>query len=177
MGQVQPREDLPDTAVAAPLLDLRARVWFNEDLESRNYIIPGIIAVVMGLIAALLTSLTIAREWERGTMEQLISTPVKPVELMVGKLLPYFFIGMVDVLIALLMALFLFHVPLRGSIPLLLVVSACFIVGTLAPPQAPPHVARRHTCRAKMVTAASPSTRAISRAVVTRTADQRHSER
>jgi len=115
-----------------PLLDLRARVWFNPDLESRNYIIPGIIAVVMGLIAALLTSLTVAREWERGTMEQLISTPVKPAELILGKLLPYFVIGMVDVLIALVMALFLFHVPLRGSVPLLLLVSACFIIGTLA---------------------------------------------
>lgn len=116
----------------SPLLDLRARVWFNADLQSKNYIIPGIIAVVMGLIAALLTSLTIAREWERGTMEQLISTPVKPAELMIGKLVPYFAIGMVDVLIALLMALYLFDVPLRGSVPLLLVVSACFIVGTLA---------------------------------------------
>jgi ABC-2 type transport system permease protein len=118
--------------VPPPLLDLRARVWFNADLESRNYIIPGIIAVVMGLIAALLTSLTIAREWERGTMEQLISTPVRPAELILGKLLPYFVIGMVDVLIALVMALFLFHVPLRGSIPLLLLVSALFIIGTLA---------------------------------------------
>ena len=115
-----------------PLLDLRPRVWFNADLESRNYIIPGIIAVVMGLIAALLTSLTVAREWERGTMEQLISTPVRPAELILGKLLPYFVIGMVDVLIALVMALFLFHVPLRGSIPLLLLVSAFFIIGTLA---------------------------------------------
>jgi ABC-2 type transport system permease protein len=121
------------TGVAPSLLvDLRPRVWFNADLESRNYIIPGIIAVVMGLIAALLTSLTIAREWEAGTMEQLISTPIRPVELILGKLLPYFVIGMVDVLIALVMALFLFHVPLRGSIPLLLLVSACFIVGTLA---------------------------------------------
>jgi ABC-2 type transport system permease protein len=113
-------------------LGLRARVWFNPDLESKNYIIPGIIAVVMGLIAALLTSLTVAREWERGTMEQLISTPVRPAEVILGKLLPYFAIGMLDVLIALVMALFLFHVPLRGSIPLLLLVSACFIVGTLA---------------------------------------------
>lgn len=115
-----------------PLLDLRPRVWFNPDLESKNYIIPGIIAVVMGLIAALLTSLTVAREWERGTMEQLISTPVKPAELILGKLLPYFAIGMIDVLIALVMALFLFDVPLRGSVTLLLLVSAWFIIGTLA---------------------------------------------
>ena len=117
---------------AAPPLDLRARVWFNPDLESKNFIIPGIIAVIMGLIAALLTSLTVAGEWERGTMEQLISTPVKPAELILGKLLPYFGIGMVDVLIAVLMAVFLFHVPLRGSVPLLFAVSALFIIGTLA---------------------------------------------
>jgi len=113
-------------------LDLRARVWFNPDLESKNFIIPGIIAVIMGLIAALLTSLTVAGEWERGTMEQLISTPVKPAELILGKLLPYFVIGMVDVLIAVLMAVFLFQVPLRGSVPLLFGTSALFIICTLA---------------------------------------------
>ncbi|HWA85865.1 MAG TPA: ABC transporter permease [Opitutus sp.] len=119
---------------AAPtaLLDLRPRVWFNADLESRNFIIPGLIAVIMGLIAALLTSLTIAREWERGTMEQLISTPVRPAELIIGKLVPYFVIGMVDVLIAVVMAVFMFHVPLRGSVLLLFATAAIFIVGTLA---------------------------------------------
>jgi ABC-2 type transport system permease protein len=116
----------------APPLDFRPRVWFNADLESKNFIIPGIIAVIMGLIAALLTSLTVAREWERGTMEQLISTPVKPAEIILGKLIPYFVIGMVDVLIAVLMAVFLFHVPLRGSVTLLFATAALFIVGTLA---------------------------------------------
>jgi len=116
----------------SPAIDLRARVWFNADLESKNYIIPGIIAVIMGLIAALLTSLTIAREWERGTMEQLISTPVRPAELVLGKLLPYFAIGMLDLIIALVMALCLFDVPLRGSVVLLMLMSALFIVGTLA---------------------------------------------
>jgi len=115
-----------------PPLDVRIRVWFNSSLESRNYIIPGITAVILGLIAALLTSLTVAREWETGTMEQLISTPVKPVELILGKLAPYFVLGMIDVVIAVLMAVFLFHVPLRGSVPLLFGVSALFIVGTLA---------------------------------------------
>jgi ABC-2 type transport system permease protein len=118
--------------VTAPPLDLRPRVWFNADLESKNFIIPGLIAVIMGLIAALLTSLTIAREWERGTMEQLISTPVKPAEVIIGKLTPYFVIGMFDVLIAVLMAVFLFHVPLRGSVPLLFAMAALFIVGTLS---------------------------------------------
>ncbi|MFA5263176.1 MAG: ABC transporter permease [Opitutaceae bacterium] len=112
-------------------LDLRPRVWFNPDLESRNFIIPGLIAVIMGLIASLLTSLTVAREWERGTMEQLITTPVKGSELIIGKLVPYFVVGMVDVLIAVLMAVFLFHVPLRGNIPLLFAMAALFIVGTL----------------------------------------------
>jgi drug efflux transport system permease protein len=116
----------------APALDLRARVWFNEDLKSRNFIIPGLIAVIMGLIAALLTSLTIAREWERGTMEQLISTPLKAPEIILGKLVPYFVIGMFDVLIAVLMAVYLFDVPLLGSVPLLFAMAALFIVGTLS---------------------------------------------
>jgi ABC-2 type transport system permease protein len=119
-------------ASGEPPLDVRIRVWFNSSLESRNYIIPGITAVILGLIAALLTSLTIAREWETGTMEQLISTPIRPVELILGKLAPYFVIGMLDVVIAVLMAVFLFDVPLRGSVSLLFGVSALFIVGTLA---------------------------------------------
>ncbi len=116
----------------APALDLRTRVWFNADLESRNFIVPGIMAVIMGLIAALLTSLTIAREWERGTMEQLISTPVKPAELILGKLLPYSVIGLANMVIAVLMAVWLFDVPLRGSVPLLFAVGMVFVVGTLA---------------------------------------------
>ncbi len=113
-------------------LDLRPRVWFNADLKSRNFIVPGLIAVIMGLIAALLTSLTIAREWERGTMEQLISTPVKAPEIILGKLVPYFAIGMLDVLIAVLMAVYLFSVPLIGSVTLLFAMAALFIVGTLS---------------------------------------------
>jgi ABC-2 type transport system permease protein len=113
-------------------LDVRPRVWYNADLESRNFIVPGLIAVIMMVIAALLTSLTISREWERGTMEQLISTPVKGPELIVGKLVPYFAIGMFDVLVAVLMGEFLFHVPLRGSIPLLFGVAALFLVGVLS---------------------------------------------
>ncbi|MBI5689924.1 MAG: ABC transporter permease [Verrucomicrobia bacterium] len=116
----------------APALDLRTRVWFNADLESRNFIVPGIMAVIMGLIAALLTSLTIAREWERGTMEQLVSTPVKPAELILGKLLPYSVIGLANMVIAVLLAVFLFDVPLRGSVGLLFGVGMVFVVGTLA---------------------------------------------
>ena len=117
--------------LAAPV-ELRPRVWFNADLESRNYIIPGLIAVIMMVIAALLTSLTVAREWEQGTMEQLIATPVKPSELIIGKLIPYFTIGMCDVFLAVLMGEFLFHVPLRGSVVLIFVQAAIFLVGTLS---------------------------------------------
>ena len=113
-------------------LDLRTRVWFNPDLASRNFIVPGILAVIMGLISALLTSLTIAREWETGTMEQLISTPVRAPELILGKLIPYLVIGLVDLAIAVSMTVFLFDVPLRGSVLLLFGVGTVFIVATLA---------------------------------------------
>lgn len=119
-------------ATPVSAIDLRARVWFNEDLASRNFIVPGIMAVIMGLIAALLTSLTIAREWEHGTMEQLISTPVRAPELVLGKLLPYVAIGLANLVIAVLMAVFLFEVPLRGSVPLLFGVGTLFVIGTLA---------------------------------------------
>ena len=113
-------------------LDLRPRVWFNADMESKNYIIPGLIAVIMMVIAALLTSLTVAREWESGTMEQLISTPLKGSELILGKLLPYFAIGMLDVLLAVVMGQFLFRVPLRGNVALLFAMAAIFLAGALS---------------------------------------------
>ena len=113
-------------------LEVRPRVWFNADLESKNYIIPGLIAVIMMVIAALLTSLTVAREWETGTMEQVISTPLKGPELILGKFLPYFGIGLLDVLLAVLMGAFVFAVPLRGSVTLLFVLAAVFLTGTLA---------------------------------------------
>jgi ABC-2 type transport system permease protein len=112
-------------------VDMRTRIWFNQDLKSRNFIIPGLIAIIMMVIAALLTSLTVAREWERGTMEQLISTPIKPRELILGKFIPYFVIGFVDVLIAILMGEFIFQVPLRGSVVLLFILSSLFLTGTL----------------------------------------------
>ena len=113
-------------------VDLRARAWFNPDLKSRNYIIPGLIAVIMAIIAALLTSLTIAREWENGTMEQLLSTPVRPGEIILGKLLPYFALGMLDVLLAVIMGGAVFGVPLRGSAALLFAAAAVFLAGALS---------------------------------------------
>lgn len=115
-----------------PPLELRPRVWFNSELESKNYIVPGLIALIIMVIAGLLTSLTVAREWERGTMEQLISTPVKGAEILAGKLLPYFLIGMLDVAMAVFLGKYLFGVPLRGSLPLLFGVSAVFVAGALS---------------------------------------------
>ena len=112
-------------------LDVRSRVWFNPDMQSKNYIIPGLIAIIMMVIAALITSLTVAREWENGTMEQLIATPVQRSELILGKLAPYFVIGMIDVTLAVLMGEFLFDIPLQGSVPLLFVIAAIFLIGTL----------------------------------------------
>jgi ABC-2 type transport system permease protein len=112
-------------------IDPRPRVWFNQDFQSKYFIVPGLIAIIMMIIAALLTSLTIAKEWERGTMEQLISTPVRGHELIFGKFGPYFVIGMFDLLIAVLMGRFVFGVPLRGSVILLFCLSSLFLTGAL----------------------------------------------
>jgi ABC-2 type transport system permease protein len=114
-----------------PAIDPRVRVWYNPELKSRNFIIPGLIAVIMMVIAALLTSLTFAREWERGTMEQLISTPVKPSELVLGKLIPYFLIGIVDMALSVVMAVFLFDVPLKGNFVVMAMISGIFLFGAL----------------------------------------------
>ena len=115
----------------APVI-VETRTWYNEDLESSAFIVPGVLALVMSVIGAFLTSLTIAREWERGTMEQLISTPVTPAEIMLGKLVPYFIIGMFDVIVCALIAIYWFHVPFRGSFITLLVSSAMFMVVVLS---------------------------------------------
>ena len=104
------------------------RVWFNEDLNSHLYIIPGVVAMVMALVGAQLTSLTIAREWERGTMELLISTPVTPLELMVGKIIPYFAIGMLDAAFCLSAAVFWFDVPFRGTLATLIFTTSLFLI-------------------------------------------------
>jgi len=112
-------------------LAVQSRVWFNEDLESRNFIIPGAVALIMALIGAQLTSLTIAREWERGTMELLVSTPVTPMELMVGKLMPYFIIGLVDAGLCLAIAALWFDVPFRGATSTLFVATSLFLLVVL----------------------------------------------
>lgn len=113
-------------------IDTRGRVWFNMGLTSTWFIIPGVLAMVIMIISALLSSLCIAREWERGTMEQLISTPVKAPELIIGKFIPYFAIGLFDLIMGLLMARFLFQVPFRGSYLLLIFLSSLFLTGALS---------------------------------------------
>jgi ABC-2 type transport system permease protein len=113
-------------------LEGQTRIWFNEELESKNYFIPGLVAVIMSIIGVLLTGQVIAREWEKGTMELLISTPVRKGELIIGKLLPYFFLGLLDLSLSVLMAEWVFQVPLRGSVALLFILSSIYILVALA---------------------------------------------
>lgn len=112
-------------------IEVQSRVWYNEDLKSRNMIVPGLVAVIMMIIAAMLTSLTIAREWERGTMEQLAATPVSRAEIILGKLLPYLAIGIVDMIVVSILGVVLFGAPFRGSPFLLLIMSCFFLIGSL----------------------------------------------
>jgi ABC-2 type transport system permease protein len=114
-----------------PPVEPRIRVLYNSELKSRNYIVPGLVAVILMIISALLTSLTIAREWETGTMEQLLSTPVRPAELVLGKLGAFFVVGVVDMVLSLLVGLFVFKVPLHGDLWLLLGTSFIFLFGAL----------------------------------------------
>lgn len=113
-------------------LDGRIRVWFNEEMESKNYFIPGLVAVIMSIIGVLLTGQVIVREWERGTMELLISTPLRKGELIVGKLFPYFFIGLIDLFLAFFMGRYIFDVPFRGSHLLLFSLSCIYLIVALA---------------------------------------------
>jgi ABC-2 type transport system permease protein len=105
----------------------RVRVWFNEELESRNFIVPGIIAVIIMIVGAMLTSLVIAREYENGTMETIRSLPINAVEFLTGKAIPYFLIAMTDVLVALLMGQLLFGVVMKGSFWLLILASSLYL--------------------------------------------------
>ena len=103
------------------------RYWYNEELESRNFLLPGSLAIIMTLIGTLLTALVVAREWERGTMEALISTSITRGELILGKLIPYFCLGLISMAICVALTVFFFHVPFRGSYWLLGMVSSAFL--------------------------------------------------
>lgn len=114
-----------------PPVDAQLRVWYNPELQSRNYIVPGLIAVILMIIAAMIGSLTIAREWESGSMEQLLSTPVRAHEIVLGKMAAYFVLGMVNMLVTIGVGVFLFGVPLRGNPLLVLLTSCIFLMGAL----------------------------------------------
>jgi ABC-2 type transport system permease protein len=123
-----------DAHGAGPLrvpVDLESRVWYNSELKSKNFIVPGLIAVILQVIAALLTSLTIAREWELGNMELLLSTPLRPTELVLGKMAAFFAIGVADAAIAVLLGRFAFGVPVRGNLGLLALGIFVFLFGSL----------------------------------------------
>ena len=107
------------------------RVWFNSELRSRNFLVPGLIAIIMTLIGALLTAMVMAREWERGTMEALMVTPVARKEILLGKLIPYFILGMGGMALSVVMAVFLFRVPLKGSLLVLTAASSLFLLTAL----------------------------------------------
>jgi ABC-2 type transport system permease protein len=113
-------------------LSVDIRTWFNENLESTANIVPGVIAIIMAVIGSFLTSLTVAREWERGTMEQLVSTPITPLELMIGKLVPYFVIGLVDTALCAAVAIRWFEVPFRGQWTVLFLSCTLFLIVVLS---------------------------------------------
>ena len=117
--------------MAAPQVTARSRVWFNPDLYSRNYFVPGVIANIIMMVTLMLTALGIVREKEIGTMEQLMVTPMRPIELMLGKTLPFALVGLLDVVLVTVVALLVFHIPLHGSFLLLLFCAALFLMTTL----------------------------------------------
>jgi len=112
-------------------VESRPRIWYNSDLKSKNYVVPGLIAFIMMIIASLLTSLTIAREWEIGAMEQLLSTPVRPAEIVLGKMAAFFSLGITDLIITVAAGVIIFRVPMRGSYVFLAVTSCVFLIGAL----------------------------------------------
>ena len=111
-----------------PPFQIEPRIWYNPELRSTNYIVPGLIAVLMMVISAMLTSLTVAREWEMGTMEQLIVTPIRPLEMIFGKLFPYYILGLIQTLLVILIGQVLFGVPFRGNLFFLFLVSSLFLI-------------------------------------------------
>jgi len=115
----------------SPPVSVEPRVWFNAEVRSRNFLVPGLIAIIMTLIGTLLTSMVVAREWERGTWEALMVTPVGVAEILLGKIIPYFILGMGGMVLSTVMAVFVFGVPLRGSLALLLAVAALYMLTAL----------------------------------------------
>ncbi len=114
-----------------PIIEIVPRYWYNAEIESRRTLIPGAVAIVMTMIGTLLTAMVVAREWERGTMEAMMATPLSVIEILIGKLVPYFVLGQVATLICAAFTTFFFQVPLRGSLFALLVISSAFLIPAL----------------------------------------------
>jgi ABC-2 type transport system permease protein len=112
-------------------IDVQARVWFNSELKSREVLVPGSLAIILSLIGILLTALVIAREWERGTMEAIMSTPIRISEMLLGKLIPYFFLGLGSMTLCLIVAIFLYDVPFRGSLWILFMTTSVYLIAAL----------------------------------------------
>lgn len=127
--QQQHAEDRGETF--EPLIEVQTRYWFNPAAISQHFIIPGAITIIMTVIGAILTSLVIAREWERGTMEALLSTQITRTELLLCKLLPYYVLGMLAMALCMVVTIFILHVPWRGSLLLLVLISSLFLLSTL----------------------------------------------
>jgi ABC-2 type transport system permease protein len=131
VGEWAARRTAEGRAVSAGPVSVRDRLWFNEANDSRHFLVPGLIVLIMTLIGALLTAMVMAREWERGTLEALFVTPVRPDEILWGKTIPYFVLGMMGLALCVVSARFLFHVPFRGSITLLVAVSMLYLLVAL----------------------------------------------
>jgi drug efflux transport system permease protein len=121
----------PGMRIAGPGVDLQTTAWYNPELRSRNYFVPGVIATIIMLVALMLTSMAIVREREAGTMEQLMVTPIRPIELMIGKTLPFAVISFIDMLLVTAAGVFWFEVPIRGSLLLLLACTAIYLLSVL----------------------------------------------
>ncbi len=126
------QEAISNKVPTSPLISIQSRFWYNEQLESRYFLLPGSLAIIMTLIGILLTALVVAREWERGTMEAMMSTPIGIFELMIGKLIPYFFLGLLSMTICFILTVFGFGIPFRGSVWLLAIVVIAFLFCALA---------------------------------------------
>lgn len=114
-----------------PLVQIQPRFWYNQELESRNFLVPGSLAIIMTLIGTLLTALVIAREWERGTMEALMSTPVTIEEMLIGKIIPYYFLAMISMTFCVVGSIIVYQIPFRGSAWVLAFVTTCFLFPAL----------------------------------------------
>jgi ABC-2 type transport system permease protein len=128
----QTQQNLDQATAGSVPVQLQPRFWFNPELKSRNTLLPGSLAIILAVIGTLLTALVVAREWERGTMEAMMVTPASIGEILLGKLIPYFLLGMVSMLVSVGISHIFFELPIRGSLLALCTVSAAFLLAALS---------------------------------------------